>query len=102
MLSLVSEEPVLLAHPHQRILKDTGQDRSALEGDSPPLGFHVLMHKEQWRGAVTCSWGTAPGHGAGGGGLLKLACHFKMPLRRFSKMTCKVKVPPGAPGRLSR
>lgn len=85
-LSLVSDEPVFFLHPHQRILKDTGQDRSALKSDSPPLSSHALVHGEQGPGAMLCRWGTISGHSAAGrDGLLKLVPDFKMLLRGLSE-----------------
>lgn len=47
-LSLVADEPVFLFHPHQQILKDTGQDRWAQSPDVPLGDCSRSQHWLPW------------------------------------------------------
>lgn len=62
-LSLVSDEPVFLLRPYQRVLKNACQVGSVLGRDSPPLSPRAGRAASHG-GAAACGWGTAPGRHA--------------------------------------
>lgn len=83
-LSLVSDEPVFLLRPYQRVLKNACRVGSVLGRDSPPLSPRAGRAASHG-GAAACGWGTAPGRHA--------VRYFGTP-REVSETTCKVSVLP--------